>query len=338
MKTTRKLLIIPILGLVVSACSLFTQTPSDGGVRISVDEGVTWTVAGDLGPNLFMAQRDIIGLTTDPKGRMWIESGAVGPWWTADGGKTWTNELTSSSPIQDIAFSGINGERLLVAPGTGLYIKDSTAEQWRYVTFDDRPIVGVAAWDDDRIVAFSGTGEVRISRDGGSTWTLNRTAEFTAVTKVFADRSNAIAVLNTNSLLSISYDRGETWKTIDLNNKNIPSATTVLVARNEIWLGTTGGIFFSALSDGEQWRQLPSLVAEQNGPIKAIATPRENEIIYSTGNRLYITKDFGGTWTVSQVSTTREITSLLIVPRTQAGTSDTWYIGLYTLGKKSPLL
>lgn len=338
MTMIRRLFLFPAMGLLLSACSLFAQTPKDGGVRISIDNGKTWELAGDLGPNLFMAQRDIIGLTTDPRGRLWIESGAVGPWWSEDGGKTWTNELTSSSPILDTAFSGVNGERLVVAPGAGLYIKDPGSEQWRYVTFDDRPIVGVAAWDDDRIVAFSGTGEVRMSRDGGQTWSLNRSADFSSVQRVVSDRSSSIAVLNSGNLLSLSYDRGETWKTIDLSKKKIPSATTLLLARNDIWLGTTGGIFISSLQDGEQWSQLPSLVEAQSGPIKAIATPRINEVVYSTGNRLYITKDFGKTWTVSQVSTTREITSLLINPSQQAGTPDTWYIGLYSLGKKSPLL
>lgn len=123
-----------------------------------------------------------------------------------DGGATW-RESAPPAPIVDIAADPGSKGRLLATSDAGLLTSRDSGQSWQ-VTGGDALLL---AWPArDALYGFTAFGDVRLSRDGGKTWTNSGSlpGEPAAVTE---DGDRVIVALHDGGFASSS-DGGRTWQ------------------------------------------------------------------------------------------------------------------------------
>jgi hypothetical protein len=122
-----------------------------------------------------------------------------------DGGATW-DAAAPPAPIADMAAAPGGAGRLVATSETGLLASADSGTTWRIVGGD----ATFLAWPaPDELYGFTGHGEVRLSRDGGVTWTDRGTLPG-APAAVAEDGDRLIVALHDGGFTS-SGDGGRTW-------------------------------------------------------------------------------------------------------------------------------
>lgn len=122
-----------------------------------------------------------------------------------DGGATWQS-TPAPAPIADIAAAPGAPGRLVATSGVGILASKDSGRTWRVLGGD----AVLLSWPArDTLYGFTAYGDVRLSRDGGRTWTDRGTlpGEVAAVTE---DGDRLIAALHDGGFTS-SVDGGRTW-------------------------------------------------------------------------------------------------------------------------------
>lgn len=125
---------------------------------------------------------------------------------SSDGGATW-RESVPPAPIADVAAEPGAPERLVATSDAGLLISSDSGRTWRAAAGDAYLLSWPAR---DTLFGLSAFGDVRLSRDGGRTWTDRGSlpGEPAAVTE---DGDRLIVALHDGGFAS-SDDGGRTWR------------------------------------------------------------------------------------------------------------------------------
>ena len=254
------------------------------------------------------------------RGETWLPSSAG-----VDGGAA----MLAFGPAQDVLY---------LAGTTGLFRSADRATRWTRVaglplTFQGNALggEGVSVDPQDGNVVYAASGSLYRSTDGGTSWTLLRSATPGATgfsTRLVAvsphDRSVWIA---TNDGVEVSTDGGRTWSPRNEGLRTFSGrvASPYLLVFDPIRPGVVLGGFTSGLygwfSDGEGWEELTRNVThpDTNIPEEPLITsialdPTTGRRIYAgTFNRGVLKTDDGGvTWTRALANT--PIVSLAVDP------------------------
>ena len=259
--------------------ALLTQ----GGIRRSSDEGITWlAVDGDL-PFERWGQIRIEALALDPLHPDLLLSGmagrdardparSAGLYLSVDQGHTWQapGRVFAGQQVQAIAICTPPHSRYIcVATDAGIYCTELT---------DDgvRPAANVA-WH-------------RLD------W---RGSDARITTMAMSPANASLLFVGTDSLgLYITRDAGSTWSAVPLDNAALRVNDLMIATANADWVyvATDWGVYRS--TDGGAWWELaPGLPA--NRPVLALAgDPRSARVLYAglDGSGVYLTVDGGSSW------------------------------------------
>lgn len=259
--------------------ALLTQ----GGIRSSSDEGITWlAVDGEL-PFERWGQIRIETLALDPLHPDLLLSGiagrdardparSAGLYLSVDQGQTWQapGRVFAGQQVQAIAIcTPPHGHYACVATDAGIYCAELT---------DDgvRP-TGNVAW---RRLDWRGS-DARIT------------------TMAMSPANDSVLFVGTDSLgLYVTRDAGNTWSAVPLDNPALRVNDLMIATANADWVyvATDRGVYRST-DGGTLWEPVSGLPA--NRPVQALAShPRSARILYVglDGRGVYLTVDGGSSW------------------------------------------
>lgn len=256
---------------------------TDGGIRCSSDEGITWdAIDGDL-PVEPWGQIRVRSLALDPLAPGLILIGLAGQgardpansaglYVSADRGKTWQapSRVFAGQQVQAVAASALANEtHACVATNSGLYCADLPLDLIR------------------------GTEKVEWRR-------LDWRGSDAAITTMAVARANPeLYFVGTDSLgLYVSRDAGATWSAAALGSAGLRVNDIVISPANADWVyaATDQGVFRST-DTGENWQLLSGL--SDDGAVLALAgDPRTAAVVYAGLDHggVYYTADGGSEW------------------------------------------
>jgi hypothetical protein len=124
---------------------------------------------------------------------------------SADAGRTW-REATPPAPIVDMASAPGAPGRLLATSAAGILLSGDSGRSWKVI--DGGPML--LSWPArESLYGFTADGDVRLSRDGGATWS-GRGALPGTPAAVTEDGERVIVALHEGGFAS-SDDGGQTW-------------------------------------------------------------------------------------------------------------------------------
>jgi photosystem II stability/assembly factor-like uncharacterized protein len=222
------------------------------GLYRSDDEGSTWQETGafphDIVTSLVSREDEIFaGLST---GRIFR---------SRDSGQTWQTYETGLPDKLKILFLKGSQESLLLGTDQGVFLRNTGDPQWA------RRDAGLP--DEKAVRAFAAIGRdffigqelgVYHSSDRGGNWeTANAGISAKTIFKLFGDEDRLLAATNTG--ISVSPDKGETWLTTKVAGAHfeddiscMTSIGSVLIAGMTATSGSSAGIYRST-DGGETW-------------------------------------------------------------------------------------
>ena len=256
---------------------------TEGGIRRSSDEGITWLAIDRDLPLERWGRIRIRTLALDPWNPDLILTGTGGPgardpassaglYASTDLGHTWQapSRLFAGQQVQAIAVGPLpHGHHVCVATDTGIYCTDLPDSQVRPP--------GSAQW---QRLDWRGS-DARIT-----TMALSRSDE-------------NLLFVGTDSLgLYVTDDRGNTWSAVPLGSANLRINDLMISIADSDWVyaATDLGVCRST-NGGAEWELLPGL--PDGRPALALAgDPRSARILYAGMDRggVYFTSDGGAEW------------------------------------------
>ncbi|MBU1062548.1 hypothetical protein KJ700_00035, partial [Patescibacteria group bacterium] len=339
-KYTKSFLLVLVIGLITSGCSISFGTESnkegiDGGVFRSVNKGDTWlqqtaipTVSGQ--PKSF-SMIDDSSLVMDPSDNKAIYFGSVdnGLFYSYDGANTWriANSLGKIT-ISSVAVDSKYKCTIYATVANKLYKSIDCSRSWTQVYFDNDLSVNISSLAIDNIdstILYIGTsrGEIIRSSNRGESWqTLNRFDDEIAKIIVSKAEHKLIFVGTKSKGIFRSTDAGKTW--VDLTDKlkefdgNSKFQDLIIAEsdRKTLFLVTRYGLLKSD-DNGNSWKKIELITPESEASINSVAVSPKNleEIYYVTNTTFYRSADGGKNWTTKKLPTSRAGWKLLIDPK-----------------------
>jgi hypothetical protein len=170
------------------------------GLIASDDAGSSWETVSLTG------EADFHALLADGERIIGYDSSGDRVMASRDGGATW-RETPAPAAIADIAADPAASARLLATSEAGVLASRDSGASWRVVGGD----AVLLAWPTrDALYGFTSFGDVRLSRDGGRTWS-DRGKLPGAPAAVTEDGDRLIVALHDGGFAS-SADGGRTWQ------------------------------------------------------------------------------------------------------------------------------
>ncbi|MBW8889819.1 MAG: hypothetical protein JF616_18830 [Fibrobacteres bacterium] len=211
----------------------------------------------------------------------------------------------TSLPSQDVAILAANGTSLWAGArgGGGLFRLDGNANGWIQAqgTALGFGSINAIAFDGETIVVADSSGSVRITRDGGTTWS-EPPLSGAGVTSI-----NAIAVKNGSLLLASNgcvyrfFDIASEWRCVQpLPRRNSIDDAKFLVTSGAVFLGDSAGVIRSR-DGGAHWDTVNHGL---EGEVRFLAEGAG--WIYAVGTRgVFRSQDEGDSWTRMNPDRTR---------------------------------
>lgn len=308
---------------------------TSGGVWHSVDAGKTWEqiaavpTATGVGS---LAEVNVTTLTLDPQDDSVLYAGTVanGMFYSIDSGASWQRPeepLVRQGSIVNIAVSTkdvctyfvAKAERVLKTTDCGRNFQtDSYVE-----TRTEEAITAMALdWYDPSIVWLgTSAGDVIRSVDSGASWTTVTHLD-NPVTALMVSNSDSRIIFvgtKTNGLVRTE-DSGVTWVNYEKTLKEYKSSDRVRgFAQNNdgtvVVMNTQYGLLLSK-DHGASWSGVALISSSGEIDIHSIAVaPNNGDVMYyGTSNTLNRSTSGGGSWTTTELPTTRAAGALLVDP------------------------
>lgn len=250
----------------------------------------------------------------------WAASGAT-PYRTANGGVSWTaRPVFSAEPLGWMQFvSATTGWAVGIPAGGGtcgappcygVYRTLDGGDTWElrgHVASSAIQIGNVDFLDDTRGWAVGANGVVRVTTDGGATWSAKNSGLLSVLTAVKAVDATTVWATGTGGIILRSTDGGDTW-TGQISGTTQDLRAIAAADRNRAWVvggnSSAGVAPLLATSDGGlTWTQQNGAPGWFNDV--HFASPTTG---WAVGPGLLLgTTDGGATWTAQRSGTAREL-------------------------------
>ncbi|MGA2295954.1 MAG: T9SS type A sorting domain-containing protein [FCB group bacterium] len=217
---------------------------------------------------------------------------------TTNEGNTWTAKDSglvnyNNIPVENIYCFGVKGNYIFAGTmDEGIYLSTDFGNSWNHKTngFTNAYVLQIVI-QDNTVFACVGGGIYHTTNNGDKWDTLSRNISFTWISSLAINGNFMFAGSPDNwGSLYKSSDYGKTWNNIGFNDTIINS---VVIINNNIYLGTSKGIFFST-DNGNNWTAKNSGLAFSYDLTLAV---NGNEIIAGTQDGgIYLTTDNGDNW------------------------------------------
>jgi len=323
-KILKYLLILPLVFF--TGCSLTTQ--NDGGILKSRDVGKTWDSSNTISDSQeSLIPYNTVKLVSSPYNSavVYLITQKNGFYKSTDFGDTWSNALPQVTKVYDLWFNpfrdGVAYASILLK-GRGKIIKTTDkGEFWDEIhteTANGTYIkkLAVSPHKDNYLIAVNSEGLLTKSTDDGGTW--QGLYNFTDTVKdIFFDneKDNEIWALTDKGIM-LSDDNGSDFRLLTEQRKSLNQSNDYYLLKkinNMLFVSTDQGLFIST-NKGENWDKLFTLNNPGIRPVKAVTVfPNEDDHwAAGAGMTIYLTTDRGKSWKSSQLTTAREVSSILI--------------------------
>lgn len=349
MKKTTLLLIILILPLALTACSLSDVFLSSGsgnqaGVFKSYDYGETWNNSGLIEYKgkraVTINNLQINKIAIDPLNHknIFLGTTANGLWHSNNAGDDW-RQIFKTGYIYDIALDAQNSGVVYISNGRNVYKSIDLGVKWNSLYWETREkyvISALAINPADNLTLYLGTsgGELHKTIDGGESWEKIFQLEGAIIKKILVNpKKNSIVYIGTStSGIFKSTNNGDDW--VNLKDNYFPTSRQDLEKRRErkgvtsfqdlifdltkndgLLYGSNFGLIKSD-DGGKTWSDINILTPANEVYVrKLIINPKDNsQIYYVTSNAFYHTFDGGKTWLAAPLPTNYSVGALAIDP------------------------
>lgn len=215
---------------------------------------------------------------------------------TNDGGSSWsTEDAETEMALLDVA---VGDDRMIAVGQMGLVLVRVGGGEWeeRYVDTHER-LLSVALHDDGLAVAVGGFGTMRISVDGGSTWTTPDMDFSSFVDEGYDPHLYAVEITEAGrimvagefGLIVVSDDRGDSWRLVRQGDESLsafhvrPDGVGFAVGQN--------GIVLRTVDAGENWERVDpdlggNLLGVSSTPDGLVAVPGMRNMLVSRDDGL----------------------------------------------------
>jgi hypothetical protein len=239
---------VNVVSLIKYGAALFAGTEGNG-IFCSFDSGTTWTKLSSCPPNSSGQH-----LEAGNNGIYTLRGSGV--YVSADNGATWTLTLPDLDEPNIWSFD-VNGDRLLLSGGPGLFHSTSTDTKWNLMNPSPRLIISLAS--SGATICAGGIGGVSLSTDNGANWKqysysdLSYFGWFTLDIAILGD--TILTATEGGGVFVLSKD-GTIWKncTTGLTSNY---CTSLSWSDGCIFAGTTNGVCLST-NTGESWTSVNS--------------------------------------------------------------------------------
>ncbi len=335
MRNIKFLILLLLVGVFTTGCFIKVGTSpvgKHGGVFVSEDAGLNWANISRLlsvAENESFLGTDIATMTYDPQVSSTIYAGTMknGIFYTLDGGRSWTQTLTTVGTIYDVAVHPYNKCSVFAATGGQLYRTQDCARTWQPILLETRPdeILNRLAIDDsDSPVLYAGSnmGALYKSLDRGESWqSIHFFESGVAEILIAPDDYNDIYIGLFEDGIMKSTNRGASFVSIteDLHKKYSGFADfhklVISGEDNSLVYANTYSIAKS-YDGGNTWKLVNLLTPPRSVYIYGLAVSSLNSdvIYYTSHDTVYKSIDGGANWTTTSMPTSKVLDDLLISP------------------------
>lgn len=344
--------IFPTLLLAVAASPFSCNLSKDGGVFKSKNGGAGWEQKIKTPAKATIASVNALSLAIDPRDPNIIYLGTDGDgiYKSTDETETWSQVVDQSdilykrAVVADIKISPENSDNIYAAVfqnNFGRILRSrNSGSSWQEIYVASKEKVSVLKIEIDKgnsNILYAGTsdGGVIKSSDSGSSWQqVNWFGDAILDIKIDPKSSQVIYVVTQAKGIQRSSDGGQTWQDVAVQKKTeifAPKSEVSEIAidyRNSdiIYAVSRSGLLVSN-DRGQNWQNLNTLVAPDSSIDSVFAQDDKNPntIYYGFGSVIYKTTNYGTSWSVQQLSTSRQISAIKIDPMD----SNIIYVGVH---------
>jgi len=312
------------------------NTPQDGGVFKSEDQGETWSQKVFVGQQnkkvATIADLNVEGIFFDPVNAnvMYTASKVSGIYKSTTAGEQWTQLPTGATRVRDIAIDPTNVEILYSLRSTNIIKSVDGGAHWDTVYTDAQGAIisqiEVDWFQPTHVVATTSIGTVLVSDDSGVNWKVVFQVE-EPLTRLIMDPNDSrlLYMLELERDIYKSTDGGVTWNPLFTEEfRNAKDDADVV--RDLVMDPNISTTFYSITPDGiytstdsaMTWTYVPTLIAKgvsQNSLMRnVVIEPGNSKVWYFTiGQVIHKTTDGAATWkTIENFPSGRLITALAI--------------------------
>ncbi|MFA5155642.1 MAG: hypothetical protein WC453_04380 [Patescibacteria group bacterium] len=352
LKNLRLFILLPLVALLASACSVTTNSSGvsggvDSSVFLSTNSGDSWqsmtsvpTTSGRPGS---IAELNVNVMTIDPEDSLavYLASFDQGLYYTykiTDGWRR-VSELPVAT-VNDVRVDPKNKCVIYAALANRLYRSADCARSWTQVYFDSNQSVAVTTiavdhYNSRNVYIGTSRGEIIKTIDSGASWrTIQRLEEGVAKLSISPQDSRLIFVAssknkiysfisntNTNAADSQNIDQNflvDNWTDLNtvLKDFNLGSSfrDIVIDPSNGVIYLATDKLILRSPDNGVTWENVKLLPPEKDTVINAFAVnPQDPDVLYYVTNTAFFRSTDGGTtWTTKKLPTARAGRSLLV--------------------------
>lgn len=305
---------------------------SDGGIFRSEDFGRTWAQANETIDGEGISKDNVFALKFSPKDtRMIYAAVSSGLFVSSDSGSKWRNILDSAVVLKDEAVEAFvldpkspermyisvaapnKISRILKTKGAGFYEVYSTAVSENKVT---------GLWIDsfDPSVLYAGTtkGLLLISKDFGESWRVLKEFAGAIYDLEMVPSDTRILYLAADGLIFKSVNQGVSFEQIWQAVPTLTSINDLAIDFNNestIYAATSRGLYQS-VNGGKLFGQIKLPIGSESPNVNTVYVPKEGRGLLMLGvdSYFYKSEDFGGTWQIKQLNTSRKVSEIISKP------------------------
>lgn len=348
---TKLLILLPLVALLVSACSLTTKSDTnertESSVFLSTDQGDSWRSFVSLqtgsGRPQTIGDLNVNVMSMDPQDSLAVYLASVdrGLFYTYNITHGW-NQVAGlpAGTVNDVQVDPRNKCVIYAAVANRLYRSNDCSRTWSQMYYDNNTGVNVSTiavdhYNPQNVYIGTSRGEIIKSIDGAVSWrTIQRLNEgvsrliispldsrliFVATVKnrIFSFGSSTL----TNAADSADVERNflvEDWTDLNAVLKDFDLGSSfrdiVVSPRDGVIFLATEKLLLRSRDNGISWENIKLLQPEKEAVINAVAVnPQDsNQIFYVTNTTFFRSTDGGATWKTKNLPTRRAGRSLLI--------------------------
>jgi hypothetical protein len=271
------------------------------GTYVSADSGVDWA-------SFPVTPSTAVVVAVAPNGTLYATD-ANGIYSTSNGGANWAADNAGLTATEMDSVAVAPSGTLFATGTTGTYKSANGGSTWTVIDGVSGAQIAIdPATPSDLIVLVQESGTVRLSQDGGATWTDGNITGLTSLT--FAPGGTTVFAGSTNGV-QVSHDDGHTWSDSS-NGINViqPSRHAAVIAQQHPFISTVAflstdptrlialnfnAVFFSSDS-GANWAQ-SAITPVTGDAFRFAASAGQSGLIYVAGDaEMYVSGDGGQTF------------------------------------------